>query len=255
MVLGGFKDYHKSIRMFSVHSFDKAGVYLNILEANKLSVRYLREIDLLNQLFIDPITKLLLEKIKEPQTFQGLLLRAVELLLLDYHKHELDFTEQHLRGYERIAGGIYTDLVQSVRQHNAQLGKANKKLELNPYSVWKRVSEDPAKEQMSELNPLKQLRELEAVTFSGEGGRSKQSMVKSTRMYHPNDMGVISESTVDSGDVAINTFMSSAPKLNSLLGTADPFDFEKDGPGALLSTSANCAPGSDRDDQLGHLEP
>ena len=248
MILGGFKDYHKTIRMFSVYSFDKPAVYLNILESNKLSQRYLREIDLLNQMFIDPITKTLLEKLNEPKTFQGLLIRATEMLLHDNHKHELDASEQCVRGYERIAGSIYTEIIQSIRQHNAQLGKSNKRVEMNPYAVSKRIMEDPAKEQISEINPLKYLREQEAITFSGEGGRSKQSMVKSTRIYHPNDMGLISESTVDSGDVAINTFTPASPKLNSLRGTADRFDFQTDGVSSLLSTSTLCAPGSDRDD-------
>jgi hypothetical protein len=92
------------------------------------------------------------------------------------------------------------------------------------------------------------LKENEAVTYSGTGGRGSRSMVKSTRIYHKNDMGVISESTVDSSDVAINVFTSANPVFNSLRGTADTFEMEKHGPASLLSTSALVSPGSTKDD-------
>jgi hypothetical protein len=42
MILGGFNSYHKVIKQFSIHSFDKRGVYLNLLEASGLTTRYLR---------------------------------------------------------------------------------------------------------------------------------------------------------------------------------------------------------------------
>lgn len=248
LVLGGFRDYHRPLRLFSVYSFDKRGVYLNILESNKIGVRYLREVDLMNQMFIDPITKQLLEQMKEPQTFQGLLVRSCEMLISDEHPDELDPKFMRIKGYERVPGAIYTELIQSLRAHNGSLGKSNKRIEMNPYSVWKRITEDPAKSQISEINPIKSLKEMEAVTYAGEGGRNKRSMTKNTRVYHPNDMGVISESTVDSSDVAINVYMSANPKLNSVLGLASGFDLEKDGSASLLSTSALLAPGSDKDD-------
>ena len=61
-------------------------------------------------------------------------------------------------------------------------------------------------------------------------------------------MGVISESTVDSSDVAINVFTSANPQFNSLRGTSKDYSFEKDGAAALLSTTALVSPGSTKDD-------
>ena len=78
----------------------------------------------------------------------------------------------------------------------------------------------------SEINPIKNLKEREAVTYNGVGGRTSRSMTRSTRIYHKNDMGIISESTVDSSDVAINTYMSADPIFDSLRGTARIFDIE-----------------------------
>lgn len=248
MILAGFNDYHRTLKLFSVYSFDKRGVYLNLLDTNKLGVRYLREIDLMYSMFIDPITKDLLIEMKEPTTFQGLLFRSCEMLLDDQHPDELDPAFMRIKGYERLSGAVYTELVQAIRVHSGKLGKSNKQIELNPYAVWKRISEDPAKNQVSEINPIKALKEAEAVTFAGTGGRNKRSMTGNTRAYHVNDMGTISESTVDSSDVAINIFTSADPQFTSLRGMSKRYDFKTTGATALLSTSALLAVGSDRDD-------
>jgi hypothetical protein len=185
---------------------------------------------------------------KEPTTFNGLLVRACEMLLDDKHPEELDTKFMRIKGYERVPGAVYRQLVGAIRQHNAQLGKASKQIVLNPYAVWKYVTEDPTKVQICEQNPIQALKESEAVTFSGAGGRSSRSMVKHTRAYHRNSMGTISESTVDASDVGINIFTSANPQFSSLRGISREFDFEKQGATSLLSTSAMLAPGSDRDD-------
>jgi hypothetical protein len=248
LIIGGFLEYHKTIRAFNVHSFDKRGVYVNLLESNKLGARYIREMDLMQQMFVDPITKEILQDMKEPTTFNGLLVRACELLLDDKHPEELDTKYMRIKGYERIPGAVYRQLVGAIRQHNAQLGKASKQVALPPYAVWKYITEDPTKVQISEINPIQALKETEAVTFSGTGGRNSRSMVKSTRAYHRNSMGTISESTVDSSDVGINIYTSANPQFKSLRGMSRPFDFKDQGATSLLSTSAMLAPASDKDD-------
>lgn len=248
LVLAGFTSYHRALKQFSIHSFEKKGVYLNLLEANGISVRYIREIDLMAKMFIDPITRDILLEMKEPTNMQGLLLRSCELLLTDEHPHALDPKYMRIKGYERISGAVYTELVQSIRQHDGKLAKSNVQVELNPFAVWKRISEDTSKSQVNEINPIESLKETEAVTYSGNGGRSRRSMTKTTRSYHPNDMGTISESTVDSSDVSINIYTSADPQFKSLRGMSRPYDLNKKDHTALLSTSALLAPGSDRDD-------
>lgn len=251
LIIGGFTEYHKTIRMFNLHSFDKKGVYVNLLESNKLGARYVREMDLMQQMFIDPITKEILIEMKEPTTFNGLLVRACELLLDDKHPDEFDTKFMRIKGYERIPGAIYKQLVGTVRQHNSQLGKNTKHLDMNPYAVWKHVTEDPTKVQINEMNPIQALKETEAVTYSGTGGRSFRAMVKHTRSYHRSSMGTISESTVDSSDVGINIYLSANPQFTSVRGLSREFDFKEQGAAALISTSAMMAPGSDKDDQSG----
>lgn len=248
MVLGGFNEYAKSLKLFSVYSFDKRGVYVNLLEASGLGTRYIREIDLMYKMFIDPITRDLLIEMKEPTTFQGLLLRSCEMLLNDQHPDELDPAFMRIKGYERLAGAVYSELVQSLRVYNSKMSKSNSSIEMNPYSVWKRISEDPAKAQVNQINPIHSLKEVEAVTTGGTGGRNRRSMTKSTRAFHPNDMGTISESTVDSSDVAINVFTSADPQFTSLRGMSKRFDMDKPSAASLISTTALMSVGLMRDD-------
>lgn len=248
MILAGFNEYHKEIRGFTSSEFNHRGVYLNILETHGSSARYLREIDLLYQMFIDPIARDLLTEMREPTDFRGLLLRASELLETDYHPDELDSAFMRIKGYERMAGAVYSEIVRSVRLHNSRLGRARQQIDLNPYAVWKNISQDPSNTMVSDINPINNLREMEAVTYSGVGGRNSRSMTKNTREYHRNDMGVISEATVDSSDVAINTYTSADPQFTSLRGIARRYKIGETGATALLSSSALISPGADRDD-------
>lgn len=248
MLLAGFNEYHKGIRQYSVYEFDRRAVYMNIMDTNGSSVRFLREIDLMYQLFIDPITKELLVEMNEPTTFRGLLLRSCEMLLLDQHPDENDAAFMRKRGYERMAGAVYTNLVASLRAHNGRVGKSKVPIELHPYAVWQTIAQDPSVSLVSEINPVQNLKETEAVTTGGTGGRSSRSMTKHTRAYHRNAMGVTSESTVDSSDVGINTYTSADPQFTSVRGLARRYKVGETGATALISTSALLSVGSDRDD-------
>jgi len=248
LIMAGFNSYHKTIRNYNVYDFDRKDVYLNVLEANGIGIRYLRELDLLKDMFIDPITHDLLVEMQEPTDWIGLVTRATELLTTDWSPAETDMEYMRIKGYERIAGAVYTELVRSVRTHQARRGASSNKIEMPPNAIWQAIQEDPSKGMVEESNPIECLREQEAVTMGGTGGRSRRSMVKRSRIYHRNDMGVISEATVDSGDVAINTFLSADPNFKSLRGTSNRYDAKNDSAATLFSTAALISPGSDRDD-------
>lgn len=248
MILAGFNEYHSVIRNYSVYEFNRRAVYLNVLEPGGSAARYLREMDLLYRLFIDPITKELLMEMKEPTTFRGLLLRCNELLLDDQHPHELDPAFMRIKGYERMAGAVYSELVRSIRAHAARPSRRNLAIDLNPYAVWKAIAQDPSIQLVNDINPIQNLKEIEAVTYSGTGGRNSRSMTKNTRAYHENDMGTISESTVDSFEVGVNIYLSADPQFTSVRGMSKRYEIGKTGATALFSTSALISPAADKDD-------
>ena len=254
MVFAGFNLYKNTLRNYSAHTFNKKDVYYNILEQNGMGVRYLREIDLMDAMFIDPITKEILEWMKEPTEFVPLLLRAVEMLSTRYVPEKVEGAKgvveglERARGYERIAGAVYSELVRSIRVYNARTATSNASISMNPHSVWTTIVQDPAASPIEQANPIHNLKEKEVVTFGGTGGRSRRSMTAETRLYKESDRGFISEGTVDSGDVAIITYMSPNANFTTVRGTVRQFDKKEDGSSTQLSTAALLAPAADRDD-------
>lgn len=248
MILSGLTAFESVTRNYSSHLFDRKDIYFNVLEQARIGVRYLREMDLMRDLFIDPITEDILKEMGEPIDFIALTIRACQLLESDWSPAETDMAYMRIKGYERMAGAVYSELVKAVRLQRARGSAANAPIDLHPDAVWIGIQLDPVKKAVEESNPVHNVREREEVTYSGVGGRSSRSMVGRTRVFHPNDMGVISESTKDSADVAITTFMPANPTLTSVRGIARRFDPKKDGITSVMSTPALLAPGADRDD-------
>jgi hypothetical protein len=254
LVFSGFNLYHATIRNYSVYSFDKRDVYLNILDAYGIGVRFLRELDLMNAMWIDPITQSLLEQMGEPTNYTSLLLRAVELLVTRYVPTQMENAAagfdglERARGYERFAGVVYAELVKSIRTYNTRTATSTASLSMHPHDVWTQITQDPAAELVNEANPIHNIKEKEVITFGGRGGRSQRSMVAEHRLFKKSDMGFISEATVDSGQVAIITYLSPNANFTNVRGTVRTYDKDRDGSTTLLSTAALLAPGADRDD-------
>jgi hypothetical protein len=247
LLLNGFNQHKRLVQRYSSREFEKQDVYKNLLEEVGLGVRYARELDLMDKMFVDPITLGILQERNEPETFQGLLYMANELLLTDDHPHENDLSQQRIRGYERMTGAVYQELVRAARGYAMNPNAKKAKFEMNPEAVWYNVLGDPSVNLSKGNNPISQLRENEDVTFSGVGGRSTRSMVERTRHYHHSDLGVISEATVDSGKVGSTIYLSADPNFTSVRGTTRPRT-DADGPTKHFSTSMLLSPSSDRDD-------
>ena len=247
LLLNGFNQYKRVVERYSSREFEKKDVYKNILEYTGLGVRYARELELMDKMFVDPITLDILKERNEPETFKGLLFMAVELLLRDEHPAENDLNYQRIRGYERMTGAVYQELVRAARGYAMNPNTRKAKFEMNPEAVWFGILSDPSVNLSKGNNPISQLRENEDVTFSGVGGRSTRSMVERTRHYHHSDLGVISEATVDSGKVGSTIYLSADPNFTSVRGVTRPRT-EEDGPTKHFSTTMLLTPSSDKDD-------
>ena len=246
IILGGFQDFAKMTKQYPVSEFNKKDVYLNLLESKGLGSLYIREMELIDQMFVDPVTADVLTKMKEPTTFRGLLVRASELLTTYEYPDTQDFTVMRVRGYERFAGALYKELIVSLRQYRNKNLAGKSKIDMSPYAVGNSIAKDAAIKIVEDINPIQNLKEAEIVTYVGEGGRSKDAFSKPARSYHKTDMGVVSEATVDSSDVSINAYLSANPNFDDMLGTIKTDKVIN--PTTLLSTSALLSPGATHDD-------
>lgn len=248
LILAGFNTFADAVSNYDYNDFNSPDASLNVLDAGGLSARYLREVDNQYVLFLDHITRGLLAELNEPTEYGPLLVRACQLLLTDDCPDETDLNYMRLAGYERVAGAVYREVTKALRsQRNRQSGRRGV-IELHPEAIIRRIQSDGSGQIVEDSTPVHQMKEQEAVTTGGDGGRSARSSVRRTRAYHESDLGTISEATVDSGSVAINTSLSSNPKFSSLRGLTERYNKDEDGAASLWSTSALLAPGADRDD-------
>ncbi|UQT03084.1 putative RNA polymerase beta subunit [Serratia phage vB_SmaS-Totoro] len=243
--------WKKYFRGFSVQELDNPDTYNMLFGMAGLTARYVREIDNLNALFLDPIAIDVLKEMNEPQELNDLFIKAAFYLVTDNYPSDIASGGSLIRGYERMPGAVYRALSGAVRIYSGQPVSSRATVDISPYEVLASIQKDPSVAIVEDSNPIHNLKEKENVTYAGTGGRSKRAMVRRTRAFHESDIGIRAEASVDNGDVGINTFLTANPNLTSLRGTAVPTvdPDPKKGVGNLLSTSALVAPFATYDDQ------
>lgn len=251
LVIGSLDNFHKSMAAFNFDEFNQKDVYGAILDREGFGVRYVRELELMQSMYIDHISRELLQAMKEPTEFAPLLLRAADLLTTDDHPEEIDGKYRRIKGYERLSGHVYSEMVRGIRMWKSRPVTAKAQVEINPNAVWMAIQQDPSVTIVDEINPIHNLKEKENVTFGGTGGRSGRTMVRRTRAFHKNDLGTISEATVDNSDVAVTTYLSANPKLATLRGVGQDWEFDPSETASILSTSALISPCSTHEDYYG----
>lgn len=248
LLFGGFHKYRDFIKRYSLSTFNKKDIYYTLLSSYEIGLRYIRELDLLNDMWVDPITEGILKDMGEPTQFIPLLFRSLELLLDDWSPDESDMKYQRIRGYERFSGFVYQEIVRAVRSYNVQSAAITANIDIHPEAVWREIDKDVSKYLVQESNPIHNLKEKETVTFAGSGGRSAETMTRRSRVYHKNDLGVISESSPDNKSVGAIAYLTPNAKFNSIRGTTDSIPVNEIENSSLLSTSALISPASDTDD-------
>lgn len=238
LLLAGFDFFKNFIKEYEMEAFDNKDIYYNIFSERGMTNLHLNEFETLKELFLDPITIDVLKDMKEPYEFLKLLMRANQMLVDFKHPDINDANYIRIKSTERIPGLMYRVLAESVRNFRNKKGNKSK-IELDPYAVWNIITKDNAVKITEEINPIVDLKEMEAVTYSGIDGLNKDNVPLKLREYSKSDMGLISEATVDSSDVAVNTYLTPDAKFKNIRGQVDPDNKEYlNSPEKLLSTSA-----------------
>ena len=246
MLLAGINHYEKITKGIPSKTFNNRDDFLTFFREIKLRLVDITNIDILETLFLDPVTINILKEMNEPTTFIGLLFRSCELLVDDYYLHPQSMKGYVVRGYDRIAQMVYNKIIQAIiEKENAAFFGSNK-LVFDPYSIWRLINEDSTGVLVEDINPIAYLKQKEDTTYLGMFGRSKESMAKGTREFHVDDIGVISEATKDSGDVGITAYLTANPVIKNLRGMKQ--DTKKLSIANILSTSALIAPFAITDD-------
>lgn len=248
MIWASLLDWEKSLRTVQVADLNTRDNFFTLFTGNKLTARHLNELDNIEDYFIDPTARELLEEMKEPTEVAELFERAAELVVTDLYPSDLDSAGGLIKGYERMPGQVYRSFVDAMRQYRNKPMTNRASIDVNPYEVLSTIQEDPAVSLVEDSNPIRNLKEKEAMTYSGSGGRSKRAMVRRTRAFHKSDIGIRSEANIDSGDVGINQYLTYNPNITSLRGTVQGLDPNKADPAQMLSTTTLAMPFGTQDD-------
>lgn len=249
LILKGFSRVDKLTRKHELYDYDTQLSYNAVFDNLKVPVRYLKEIPLMFDMWVDPITRDILLEMGEPTDLVLLFLKACEMLLDDAHPQSTDVAFMRDKGYERHAGLMYGEIVRAVRTYHNKPLSATNKLEINPEVVWYAITKDPAHMILKEANPIHELKEQESVIYGGSGGRSTVSMTAKDRTFHKNSLGSTSEATVDNGDTGAVIYTTFNPSYKNVRGMTERIDITGElETSKLVSTSMLLAPAAENED-------
>lgn len=242
LILGGIADLDKITRSIDPGVLDSRSLYNIIFSKLEFNLNMLTEIKTIETMFLDPISITILKKLKEPTNVKGLMIKACELLETDNYTNPNDVKGSLFKGYERVPGILYRELVSAIKQHENRSNFSRSKITLNPYIVLNKIQEDSSTVAVDNLNPMASIKQAEDTTFLGIGGRSKIGMSVDTRSIDPTEIGVVSEAVKDNGDVGITSLLSADPKLNSTRGTVGDINIDNGGWNNILSSCSMINP-------------
>lgn len=220
MIFGGMPKL-TNISNFSKSDLNNNSIWTALMGDPRVRPAQFQEMKNLYTLFLDPISREELRKMKLPESFHYLLIEAARALETDYSRHEVELEEQRFVGYERFAGLFYREMCKANRQFQNKGISRRHKLDFNPDAVIIAIGEDNSGQQVEEVNPVHQVKDQEEVTFGGTGGRNEITVVKRARTQLLSYQGKISEANKDSGKVGFVTYTSSDPAIIDYRGNID----------------------------------
>jgi len=239
-LFSGFGLISQYFRDVELNSLNKKDTYSLLFSNMGIDKNYINEFTVMKEMFVDPITELVLEQLKLPTSFIGLLLKSSEILLDDSYLNPTDVSELRIKSAERLVGFVYSELVRAAREYKNKEEFARTNMIIDPYSIWKNIGDDSTSALVKKLNPVDSLKQKEEITKIGKGGMSKESINRGIRAYHASAVGTISEATKDSASVGVSAYLSASPNLDNVFGLRT--ESADNGIASKFSTSALLSP-------------
>ncbi len=246
LLIHGLTNNKDLMKTLDYEMFNSKESFLTIWKSLGLPLNVITDIKLMESFYVDVITSTLPKKLMIPNNFISLLLRANELLMDDNFNDQYSLKHGLIKGYDRIPQFLHMLLSRSLKEKlNAeQFGRS--KLVVDEYGLLKMLGEDSSVALIDDLNPMASLKQKAEFTLTGIGGRNKDTLTGKTRGVHVDDIGIVSESSKDSGDVGVSAYLSANPNINSVLGDIEIKDDNEWS--NLLSDPALISPFTRHDD-------
>lgn len=238
-----------NLKKINMDELDSKDIYYDLIQSKKISVHNLKGIDNYFDLFVDPITKDVLNQMGEPTNAKDLLIRATQLLTTEDHKPAASSSNFRFRSYERINSAVYKVLSRAYATYKHKSIGASNKFSIADYEIKQLVVQDQLMENVDLINPINDIKYQCEFSHAGFGGRqSIDTFMVEDRQFPEDGVGIISEATVDSSKTAYAASTSMDPTIVNMRGMTVTKDKETLEPAQILSVAALLAPSITQDD-------
>ena len=173
------------------------------------------------ELFIDNITKSVLEDFNLPTDFLELLLYANDLLTDSKFSHSTEAANYRIRGYELISQALYRALSDEYKILKQKGNKLGSPLSIPPDCIMKILNDSQILENYDTINPINELKSKSACTFKGQGlvgAAASHDFPLSRRAFGKDAIGIFAESNLDNHQVGISKELTINPGIVSTRG-------------------------------------
>jgi hypothetical protein len=244
LLLNGLAEMNPNEYKFSDFSENKA--YLDYLEYNFGSRNISKGLINTMSLMMDPITKDILQELKLPDDFVGIMLHINTLLETNIYRKQNDLSGYRIRGNEQINSYLYNILANAFKNYkdSVKAGKKDAKISVPENQLIKELVESPILDEYSILNPILEVEKLGSSTYKGPAGINlDEAFTMDIRAYDPSMAGILALNTPDSATVGIVRQLSYNPAIINNRGFLDTNKNIKDmnsvdliSPAELMST-------------------
>lgn len=190
---------------YSYSDFDNKETYLDIFGQLYNNKMILNAFENFYELFIDPITKEVLDDLNLPTEFVKLLLHGNILLEDNQFVRENDMNLYRLRNNEVVNAVLYQCIADAYSRYRTTSGnKHPEKISVPQDCVIKGLLMLNTVEDYSTLNPILEAEKLRAVSFKGLSGMNvDRAYTLEKRAYDKSMKGILAMSSPPSGSVGL----------------------------------------------------
>ena len=180
--------------------------------------------DNFNQLFVDPITKEILEDHNLPSNFIDIMIYANSLLENNTFDLDGDLKNYRVRSNELLNTHLYKLLSKAYENYRVTADNKNPvKFSIKKDDVIKDIFDSQILEEYSTLNPIFEIDRMRATSYKGPGGCNVDRAFNiEKRAFNPSMLGILAQSSPISSNIGIARVMSLNPNIVSLRGYIQP---------------------------------
>lgn len=226
-------------REFSFYDLLARDAYVDIFELMFGRRSIIDGIENFYYMFVDPITRDVLNRLGMPTDFTKLMLYCNDVLADNTYQIDSDYHNTRLRSNEIIYADLYKELADAWGKY--RVGRAEK-FSIPENAVIKYLLTANIVDPHSELNLTLETENDRQVKLKGPSGMNEErSFTLEKRAYHPTMRGIIGMNATPSGEVGINRHLTINPNIIDARGFVQIEKSDYDGtelvtPGEMLQT-------------------